>query len=95
MKNGKGGHDAPHGRVTEWQTSMRDDISTLRLFAWAQYGRGSRPKDVEIDALERRVHLRFPKAELVRLRRTFVPRAGGGEPVRVTWELQWIVREDC
>jgi len=85
-----------YGRVTEWETSSRDDGRGcgLRLFAWAQYGRGSRPKDVEIDTLERRVRLKFPRAELVSLKRYLVPCVGGGEPRRVRWELQWLVLED-
>lgn len=83
-----------HGRVTEWETSARDEGQHLRLFAWAQYGRGSRPKDVEIDALEKRVRLKFPTAELVNIHRTLVPCVGGGASRRVRWELQWIVWED-
>lgn len=82
-----------HGRVTEWETSARDEGRFLYLFAEAQYGRGSRPKDVEIDALERRVRLKFPRAELVGITRTLVPRIGGGEPRRVRWQLKWLVVE--
>lgn len=83
-----------HGRVTEWETSARDEGRFLYLFAEAQYGRGSRPKDVEIERLENRVMLKFPRAELVGMTRTLVPRIGGGESRRVRWELQWLVLED-
>lgn len=85
-----------HGRVTKWETSSRDEERAcgLRLFAWAQYGRGSRPTDTEIERLERRVHLKFPRAELISMNRRLVPRVGGGEPRRVRWELQWLVMGD-
>jgi hypothetical protein len=84
---------ATHGRVTEWEISVQDGGFGLRLFASAQYGRGSRPTDVEIEILERRIRLKFPKAELISLNRRLVPCVGGGASRRVRWELQWIVRE--
>lgn len=82
------------GRVTEWTTQQKDDGFRLRLYAFAQYGRGSIPKDVEIEQLEKRVHAKYPKAEFVSAKRSFVPRSGGGSPRRVWWELCWLVLED-
>ena len=86
--------ETTHGRATKWETSVRDDAFGLRLIACAQYGRGSRPTDVEIEMLERRVRLKFPKAELISLIRRLVPCVGGGASRRVRWELQWIITED-
>lgn len=82
-----------HGRVTEWEVSAQDDGYALRLFAWAQYGRGSRPTDVELERLERRVHAKHPSAELVSMKRTCVRCVGGGRARRVVWQLCWLVEE--
>ena len=73
-----------------FNTSSRQENWGLELFAWAQYKRGDLPTSEEFGELANRVAAKLPKAELVCMRRRFVPVAGGENPTHVTWEFKWI-----
>ena len=78
-------------RLNEFITSSRRLNGYLYLYAWADYKRGDIPDSGEIDYIRKRVGKAFPKAELVKLVRQFIPEADGGEPKFVRWEFEWIV----
>lgn len=77
-------------RLCEFQTDSTKKYYGLELVAWARYKRGDVPTQGERDYIERRVLEKFPTAELVELRRRFVPVANGKEPNEVWWYFRWI-----
>ena len=76
--------------IGRFNTSSRQEYWGLELFAWALYKRGDLPTSEEYGELANRVAAKLPKAELVCMRRRFVPVAGGENPTHVTWEFKWI-----
>lgn len=85
-------------RLCEFATTSREGTCGKELFAWARYKRGDVPTHGEFAYIDGRVKARFPNAELVEMRRSFVPVAGGAEPTEVSWEFKWIVfnkKEQC
>lgn len=78
-------------RLCEFETGYARDYYGLILKAWARYKRGDVPTQGERDYIERRVLAKFPSAELVEMRRRFVPSAEGEEPNEVWWYFRWVV----
>ncbi len=79
-------------RLDEFQTSSRKDWLGLSLKAWARYKRGDIPEHGEVDYIMRRVKDAHPKAELVAMKRTFVPVSKGeNNNTEVWWEFEWVV----
>lgn len=74
-------------RLCEFETSSRRESWGLYLFAWAKYKRGDIPKSGEYDYISKRVHAKFPTAELVKMRRTPI------DSTLVWWEFTWFVDE--
>ena len=60
-------------RLCEFETSSREGICGMELFAWARYKRGDVPTQGEFTYIDGRVKSKFPNAELVRMERRFVP----------------------
>ena len=77
-------------RLCEFATSSREGTCGKELFAWARYKRGDVPEPGEFAYIDGRVKAKFPNAELVEMRRRFVP-ASPAEPTEVCWEYKWIV----
>lgn len=77
-------------RLCEFETTSREGTCGKELFAWARYKRGDVPTQGEFDYIDGRVKAKFPSAELVEMRRRFVP-ASPAEPTEVWWEFKWIV----
>ncbi len=77
-------------RLCEFETTSREGTCGMELFAWARYKRGEVPEPGEYAYIDRRVKSKVPKAELVEMRRRFVP-ASPAEPTEVWWEFKWIV----
>ena len=77
-------------RLCEFVTDSTRKYYGLELVAWARFKRGDVPTQGERDYIERRVLAKFPSAELVELRRRFVPVADGKEPNEVWWYFKWI-----
>ena len=77
-------------RLCEFETTSREGTCGKELFAWARYKRGDVPTQGEFAYIDGRVKAKFPSAELVEMRRTFVP-ASPAEPTEVWWEFKWIV----
>ena len=77
-------------RMCEFETTSRKGYRVTELFAWARYKRGDIPTQAEFDYIDKRVKAKFQDAELVGMRRTFVP-ASPSEPTEVWWEFKWIV----
>lgn len=80
-------------RMCEFETTSRKGYRVTELFAWARYKRGDIPAQAEFDYIDKRVKAKFPDAELVGMRRTFVP-ASPSDPTEVWWEFKWIVFND-
>jgi len=81
------------GRVTEWSMVVRDNCRNVYMVAEAQYARGARPTETEIDALDKCIKTKYSKAEFAAMRRSIIP-SQKCEAVRVMWALEWIVYED-
>ena len=62
----------------------------MELVAWARYNRGDIPTQGERGYIERRVRDKYPNAELVELKRRFVPTADGKATTEVWWYFRWI-----
>ena len=79
-------------RLCEFNTTSRSyrNIDALELFAWARYKRGDTPTTGEYAYINNRVTAEYPNAELVEMRRRFVPTANGMEPTEAWWEFRWI-----
>ncbi len=77
-------------RLCEFETSAIEGVDDTVLFAWARYKRGEVPEPGEYAYIDRRVKSKFPEAELVEMRRRFVP-ACPVEPTEVWWDFKWIV----
>ena len=77
-------------RMCEFETASRKVGYETELFAWARYKRGDVPTNGEFDYIDRRVKEKFHDAELVGMRRSFVP-VIQSEPAEVWWEFKWIV----
>ena len=77
-------------RLCEFETTSREGTCGKELFAWARYKRGDVPTQGEFAYIDGRVKAKFPSAELVEMRRRFVP-ASPAEPTEVWWEFKWIV----
>ncbi len=77
-------------RLCEFQIDSSRKYYGLELTAWARYKRGDFPTQGELDYIERRVHAKFPNAEIVELRRRFVPVESGKDPTETWWYLRWI-----
>lgn len=77
-------------RLHEFDTSYRKGTCGTELFAWARYKRGDVPEPGEFAYIDGRVKAKFPNAELMEMRRRFVP-ASPAEPTEVWWEFKWIV----
>ena len=77
-------------RLCEFETSSGKGLRRTELFAWARYKRGDVPEPGEFAYIDGRVKAKFPNAELVEMRRMFVP-ASPAESTEVWWELKWIV----
>lgn len=77
-------------RLCEFETTSREGTCGKELFAWARYKRGDVPTQGEFAYIDGRVKAKFPSAELVEMRRRFVP-ASPAEPTEVLWEFKWIV----
>ena len=77
-------------RLCEFETTSREGTCGKELFAWARYKRGDVPTQGEFAYIDGRVKAKFPGAELVEMRRRFVP-ASPAEPTEVWWEFKWIV----
>ena len=77
-------------RLCEFETTSREGTCAKELFAWARYTRGDGPTQGEFAYIDGRVMAKFPSAELVEMRRRFVP-ASPAEPTEVWWEFKWIV----
>lgn len=77
-------------RLCEFETTSREGTCGKELFAWARYKRGDVPTQGEFAYIDGRVKAKFPSAELVGMRRRFVP-ASPAEPTEVWWEFKWIV----
>lgn len=77
-------------RLCEFETDANWKLHGIELRAWARYRRGDVPTQGERDYIERRVLAKSPNAELVEMRRRFVPCAGGEEPNEVWWCFIWI-----
>jgi len=80
-------------RLCEFETSSRRESWGLYLFAWAKYKRGDIPTSGEYDYISKRVHAKFPTAELVKMRRTTIADKDGGNSTLVWWEFTWFVDE--
>ena len=78
-------------RLCEFGTSSRKGTCGTELFAWARYKRGDVPTQGEFDYIDGRVKAKFPNAELVSMKRRFVPVANSAESTEVWWEFKWIV----
>ena len=78
-------------RLCEFATSSSEGSCGKELFAWARYKRGDVPTQGEFAYIDGRVKARFPNAELVYMKRSFVPVANSAEPTEVWWEFKWIV----
>ena len=78
-------------RLCEFNTSSYKDELGIHLFAWAEHKRGDIPTTVEITYISNRVLAKYPKAELVGMRRRFVPTSASREPNKVRWEFSWTV----
>ena len=74
-------------RLCEFETSSRRESWGLYLFAWAKYKRGDIPTSGEYDYISKRVHAKFPTAELVKMCRTTI------DSTLVWWEFTWFVDE--
>jgi hypothetical protein len=61
------------------------------LYAWADYRRGDVPDAGEFAYINKRVLNKYPTAELVLLKRSFIPEADATQPTKVRWEFKWIV----
>ena len=77
-------------RLCEFETSSSKGTCGTELFAWARYKRGDVPEPGEFSYIDGRVKAKFQNAELVEMRRRFVP-ASPAEPPEVWWEFKWIV----
>ena len=77
-------------RMCEFETKSRKGYRVTELFAWARYKRGDIPTQAEFDYIDKRVKAKFQDAELVGMRRKFVP-ASPSDPTEVWWEFKWIV----
>ena len=77
-------------RLCEFTTDSTRKYYGIDIVAWARFKRGDVPTQGERDYIDRRVLAKFPNAELVELRRRFVPAAGGLEPNEVWWYFKWI-----
>lgn len=77
-------------RLCEFETSSRKKLGRTELFAWARYKLGDVPEPGEFAYIDGRVKAKFQNAELVEMRRSFVP-AIPDEPTEVWWEFKWIV----
>jgi len=77
-------------RSCEFETSADRKPYGLELVAWARYKRGDFPTQGEINYIVRRANEKFPNAELVELRRRFVPAFDGVKPTDVWWYFRWI-----
>ena len=77
-------------RMCEFETKSRKGYRVTELFAWARYKRGDIPTQAEFDYIDKRVKAKFRDAELVGMRRKFVP-ASPSDPTEVWWEFKWIV----
>ena len=77
-------------RLCEFVTSSRRGTCGTELFAWARYKRGDVPEPGELAYIDGRVKSKFPEAELVEMRRRFVPTCTV-EPTEVWWDFKWIV----
>ena len=78
-------------RLCEFNTSSRKGTCGKELFAWARYKRGEVPGPGEYAYIDGRVKAKFPNAELMYMKRRFVPVASPSEPTEVWWEFMWIV----
>lgn len=78
-------------RLCEFATTSRIGTCGKELFAWARYKRGHVPLLGEFVYIDGRVKAKFPNAELVGMKRRFVPVAQPAEPIEVWWEFKWIV----
>ena len=78
-------------RLCEFATSSSKGTCGKELFAWARYKRGDVPTQGEFVYIDGRVKAKFPNAELVCMKRSFVPIANSVEPTEVWWEFKWIV----
>lgn len=76
--------------IGRFNTSSRKEYYGLEVFAWARYKRGVVPTKAEYDEINMRVIEKLPNAELIDMRRRFVPVAGSKEPTEVWWEFKWI-----
>lgn len=77
-------------RLCEFETTSSEGTCGKELSAWARYKRGDVPTQGEFTYIDGRVKAKFPSAELVKMRRRFVP-ASPAEPTEVWWEFKWIV----
>jgi hypothetical protein len=64
------------------------------LYARATYERSDIPDAGEFDYINRRVLAKYPTAELVQMRRRFIPNGYSTPPTEVRWEFEWIVWND-
>ena len=78
-------------RLCEFATTSCEGTCGKELFAWARYKRGDVPTQGEFAYIDGRVKAKFPNAELVYMKRRFVPVANSAEPTEVRWEFKWIV----
>ena len=78
-------------RLCEFNTSSYKDELGIHLFAWAEYKRGDIPTTDEITYISNRVLAKYPKAELVGMRRRFGPTAAPLDPNSVKCEFAWTV----
>jgi hypothetical protein len=77
--------------LCEFETSSSKGTCGKELFAWARYKRGDVPEPGEFTYIDGRVKAKFPNAELLSMKREFVPVANSAEPTEVWWEFKWIV----
>lgn len=78
-------------RLCEFATSSREGTCGKEIFAWARYKCGDVPTQGEFAYIDGRVKAKFPNAELVYMKRRFVPVASPSKPTEVWWEYKWIV----
>ena len=86
-------------RLHEFDVSLSEGTCGTELFAWARYKRGDVPTHGEFSYIDGRVKAKFPNAELVSMKREFVPASAEptevwwalAEPTEVRWTFKWIV----